>query len=337
MQIRELAAVNAETITSFSGDSPGGDAAELVARIARHAVPRWHFAMLNDDERSTAFAAALARHIRPGMHVIDIGSGSGLLAMMALRAGAGKVTTCEANPLLAEIARRVIAANGMSGDITVIPKISTELQVGRDLADRADLIVSEIVDCGLVGEGLLATMRHARRELLAPGGAIIPAIYRLHGALVESASIDGLNRVGSAAGFDVSPFNVAATSGYFTVRAQTWPLRALSAEVKLVEFDVAAGSLDDGECTVQVPVTSDGIVHGLLAWFEMDLGGFVLRSSPGGPESHWMQAYAPFPEPFPVAITESVEVILRWQGTQFHVFKNNGLARNNTQYPKVNR
>src|SRR5262249_45946357 len=71
-----------------------GELLEPVAlsRLAVRTVPRWHFAMLNDSERNDALAVALERVVRPGSHVLDIGSGSGLLAMVAARAGAGPRT-----------------------------------------------------------------------------------------------------------------------------------------------------------------------------------------------------------------------------------------------------
>ncbi|MEL7220183.1 MAG: 50S ribosomal protein L11 methyltransferase [Bacteroidota bacterium] len=43
---------------------------------------------------------------------MDIGTGSGLLAMMAARAGAQEVVACEMNPLLAEAASQIVEQNG---------------------------------------------------------------------------------------------------------------------------------------------------------------------------------------------------------------------------------
>ena len=161
--------------------------------------------------------------------MLDIGSGSGLLAMVAIRAGASRVYTCEENPLLAEIARQVISGYGMSDVITVLDKRSTDLVVGRDLDHRVDVVELEIVDCGLIGEGLLPTIRHARQHLLAPGG-LIPRSARLRGALINSQVIIGLNQVQDAAGFDVSLMNTFATRGHFPVRLSTWPPVALRAD-----------------------------------------------------------------------------------------------------------
>ncbi|WP_242902492.1 50S ribosomal protein L11 methyltransferase [Actinomadura terrae] len=315
-RVEELLAAGAEL-----QDTPSSATAfsALINKVTALTIPRWHFSMLNDAERCDAFALALEKNVRPGMHVLDIGSGTGLLAMMAVRAGAAAVTTCEADPLLAEITRRIVAEQGMSETITVVPKPSFLLRPGVDLARPADLVVTEIVDCGLVGEGLLPAMRHARAELLAPEGRLVPGSARLRGALIESKPISDLNRVGRASGFDVSLFNVAATVGHFPVRTATWPHRMLGGVAVLAEFDFARDPLEDGARRVLLPVAADGTAHAVLVWWEMDLGGgVVLRNSPDNTGSHWMQGFVSFRDPMPVRAGETLSVVLRWEGTKLY-------------------
>ncbi|WP_082119502.1 50S ribosomal protein L11 methyltransferase [Saccharothrix sp. ST-888] len=305
------AAIN-ETVTAVVNAS--APTSQLVGNLARDLIPRWHFAMLNDIERNGALATAVERQVKPGDHVLDIGAGTGLLAMMAAQAGAAKVISCEANPLMAEIATQVVAAHGLSDVITVIPRRSDELVVGRDIERPVDVIVSEIVDCGLIGEGILPTMRHAREHLLAPGGILMPPSARIHGALLQSSVVAGLNQVHNACGFDIGVINSLATVGHFPVRLHTWPHTMLSAATELVSFDFVHGSLDDGSRQVALTATADGIVHGVVAWFEMDLGARVtLRNAPDNKSSHWMQALIPLDPPVQVTAGQAVGVDLLWQ------------------------
>lgn len=295
-------------------------ASEAIARIAALTIPRWHFPMLNDTERNNAFARALRQRIEPGAFVLDIGAGTGLLAMMAARAGAGQVVTCETNPMLAEIATRVVAAHGMADVITVLPKSSTELRVGVDLARPVDMVVCEIVDCGLVGEGLLPSLRHAREQLLRPGGELMPTAARLRGFLVESEDLLRLNRVSEAGDFDVRLLNVAATRGHFPVRLRTWPYRLLTETVELASFDLLEGCLDDGSRSVACPAIHDGLAHALVAWFEMELApGIVLCNPPENVRSHWMQALVILDRPQPTRAGQTSPLEIRWEHGRLHV------------------
>lgn len=67
-----------------------------------------------------------------------------------------------------------------------------------------DVVVSEIIDRGLIGEGILPSLRHAREHLLADGGVLVPHSATVHAALLHSEMVLGLNRVDWAAGFAVS-------------------------------------------------------------------------------------------------------------------------------------
>ncbi|MEU3874908.1 MULTISPECIES: 50S ribosomal protein L11 methyltransferase [Streptomyces] len=293
---------------------------DAFARIARRTVPRWHFPMLNDAERNDALVTALERVIPPGASVLDIGSGSGLLAMAAARAGARKVVTCEMNPLLAEVARQVVDAHDLSETITVIGKPSHELEVGKDLDAPVDVLVSEIVDCGLIGEGLLPSVRHAREHLMAPGAVMLPTSARLIGQLVHSEAAVKLNQVAMADAFDVSLMNALATRGHFPVRLGTWPHRLMSHAGRVLEFDLVRDALEPGERPVSLTATDDGEVHALVVWFELDLDdGITLSNSPRNTTSHWMQGWVPFEKPVPVKAGEQVPFRLRWSDFQLSV------------------
>ena len=69
-------------------------------------VPLWHVPMMNDQKRNDAYYAALRAAVTSGSNVFEIGTGAGLLSMMAATLGAKTVTTCEAEPLIAAAAQR---------------------------------------------------------------------------------------------------------------------------------------------------------------------------------------------------------------------------------------
>ena len=143
--------------------------------------------MLNDAPRNEAFAAALAT-AAPGRRVLDIGTGTGLLALLAAKAGAASVVACDVFPPMAANAAANAARNGCGERVRVLLKRSSELSCGHggaDLPERADVLVFEVLDSELLGEGVLPTLRDAKQRLLQPGAAVIPARATVFAALVE--------------------------------------------------------------------------------------------------------------------------------------------------------
>ncbi|KAL7059237.1 hypothetical protein AAHC03_013149 [Spirometra sp. Aus1] len=150
--------------------------------------------MLHDFDRNRKYHEAICHVIR-GMkstdpnrliHVLDIGTGTGILAMMAARAGADTVTACEAFSPMAKCARRVIRANGLQHHVRVIGKRSTDLVIGHDMEQRANVLVAELLDTELIGEGALETYRHAADHLLTPDAVLIPCKARMFMQVLDS-------------------------------------------------------------------------------------------------------------------------------------------------------
>src|SRR5262249_15703150 len=96
-------------------------------KVLHNLVPGYHVPMMNDAHRKAAWDRALRAAIRPGMHVFEIGTGGGMLAMMAARAGAAHVTTCESHPVAAMLARELIAHNGFADRVTVLTARSQDV------------------------------------------------------------------------------------------------------------------------------------------------------------------------------------------------------------------
>jgi type II protein arginine methyltransferase len=262
-------------------------------QLFRRRVPRWHFPMLNDVQRNAAFESALGQLDLRGKVVLDIGSGSGLLAMMAARLGAEAVVSCEAERPIAAVAQQIVKQNGFADKVTIVPAMSFDLDPEVHLPRPADVLVTEIVDCGLVGEGMFPTVRHARKHLLRPDASILPAAAKITGRLIESDAVRRLNSVSRAAGFDVSAFNRFSTADYFPCRLNNWPHRFLSGPTDFFAFDFRADPLTPQRRTVTVKATGAGTVHGVAFWWQMAVGqGVALSNGPDNPESHWMQAVA---------------------------------------------
>jgi len=235
-------------------------------------VDRWHFAMVNDEARNRQFAAALERAITPQSVVLDIGAGTGLLSMMAARAGARQVIACEANPALATLAREVIRDNGCSDRIRVINKSSLQLDPDTDFPrhTRPDVLVAEVFDTMVIGEGALNTFTHACRYLLAPGATVIPRQAVLFAGLVESERLWREGGADQAAGFDLTRLNQFRPDS-IALEAASFGGRLLADAFPLFSFDLTGGPQTPAKVSLDIPILEAGICHALVYWIQLHL------------------------------------------------------------------
>jgi len=267
----------------------------LRGKMAAHIIPGWHLPMLADDERNNAYEKAINETIQDGDIVLDIGTGSGLLAMMAVRAGAAHVYACEMEEAMAILAKQVIAQNGLSDKITVINKHSTQLMIGEDLPTRADVLVTEIFDRALVGEGMLPTIIHARSALLKPNAKIIPQGASLRGCFVESPHFHRFHHVAEVNGFDLSAMNVLAhpmayKDGLINLK-QSQGRRLLSDPLEIKRFDFEKlGSLTF-RSEAETTIIADGTADAILMWFDLHLSeNSHYTTAHVESHNHWRQA-----------------------------------------------
>ena len=280
-----------------------------LGKLLRARVPQWHFLMLGDEARNAAYDAAIRRAVKPGALVLDIGTGSGLLAMMAVRAGAGHVFACEAEPALAAKAREIVRANGMDDRITIIPKRSLDLRVGQDLPRRVDVLISEIVDEVLLGEGIVRTLGHALSELVAEGAAAVPRTGVIYAMLVDSPALHQREHVRYAAGFDVSLFNEFSRYSCSAAELDRFDYHPLSRPIEVFRFDFTRPGIVAESRSLRLPITARGTGHALVTWFDLLLDDqHAVSSSPRSPSSHWTQVVHVCGNPPVVEVGDAVSV-----------------------------
>ena len=98
------------------------------------------------------FADAIKIAVNEDDYVLEIGTGSGILSMIAASAGAEMVVSCESSKMISNIAKKVVSENGMSEKISVVNKNSKDLVIGADLSRKVDVLISEILSAEFVGE-----------------------------------------------------------------------------------------------------------------------------------------------------------------------------------------
>lgn len=272
------------------------EARSQVQSLLSSKVPTWHFPMMNDAPRNGAFRAAIEARISAEDKVLDIGCGSGLLSLIAARAGAQAVYACESEPLVSQVATEVISRNELDDIIRVIPKRSTHMQVGVDLPDRLDMLVCEIFDVSLLGEDALNTIQDAKQRLLKPGAKVIPCGARVWCQLVESDELRARYHVDSAEGFDLSAFNRLRDPRVLQLDLKRFQYKALTEPTLAASFDFEGGLEMSGEGVFSVDVLSSGRADGFIFWYDLILDPdeeHVMSTSPHVEGTHWMQGFAP--------------------------------------------
>lgn len=293
--------------------APGdGEVRALSGELLAQTVPDWHFVITRDHIRNQAYADALARAIGTpdtvsDCLVLEIGTGTGILAMMAAQRGA-RVVTCEANPAIAAAARAVIAANGLSERITVVNRHSTALDIETDLGRPADILVSEIVSNDLLSECVLPAHADAATRLLKPDARVIPARGRVRIALAHDRD-GGRRGMPTDAGFDLSAFDRLARAHYeIGARNPRLALRGAPADLFTFAFD-GSQPATDGRTIVELR-SDGGDVNGIVQWIALDLDDEAQYENRPGAEqaSCWAPLFWPLAEPIATAQGETVKV-----------------------------
>ncbi|KAM9857277.1 protein arginine N-methyltransferase 9 [Aulostomus maculatus] len=326
MGFRDEAAGHFHKALKLRPDFP--EARENFYRVANWLVERWHFLMLNDQGRNKKYQQAIQKAVQSGCNtVLDIGTGTGILGMCAKKAGATEVYACELSKTMYELACEVVTANGMDGRIKILHMKSLDMEVPKDIPHRVSLVVTETVDAGLFGEGIIESLIHAWHHLLLPPqrgeneckdksatGRVVPAGATVFGMAVECLEIRRHNRlcvaeVGGlfmgAAGELRSPVSCSpepddSMEPYTTERLSrlpggykplTEPFTALSIDFNNVQELEGLSSREVQR--LRLPVIEEGELDALAVWFQLHLDEESSLSTGPQEDTCWEQAIYP--------------------------------------------
>lgn len=267
-------------------------------------VPLWHIPMMNEQERNQAYHDGLAAVVAPDKLVFEIGTGSGLVSMMAAKLGARQVVTCEAVGLVARTARKIIERNGLKDRITVLAKPSQAVRIGEDLPAQADILVHEIFSSELLGEHVLPAIEDARRRLLRPGGIVLPAAASIMVALVGGDDLARTIHAGESFGFDLRDFNAINAKKRPLYREDLSPV-LMSEPAEAFRFDFQRDSTFPAESKrLEIAATRAGRCYGLIQWIRIDMAeGVRFENHPSQRRAlaNWQHATFGFDEPIELA------------------------------------
>ncbi|XP_019850254.1 PREDICTED: putative protein arginine N-methyltransferase 9 [Amphimedon queenslandica] len=284
-------------------------------------VDRWHYLMLNDIQRNSNYFKAILSTVRSmessSTTVLDIGAGSGILSLMAVRAGAVKVFACELSDVMCELCQDVISANDMSDQIEVIHSVSTEL---TQLPERVSLIITETVDAGLLGELIVPSLRHAWTTFLQPnltnGHMIVPHVIPCGATVyvcpVECSEIRKQSKLLNPQLLPLThPIQITGSCKFNDTHSSLVQepyscerLSAIRGSFKYLSSPQVALSFNFADPAVPLPppnnlsfpILHEGRMDCLVSWFTLHLDrNHHISTSPSSSTS-WEQAIFPFNE-----------------------------------------
>jgi protein arginine N-methyltransferase 1 len=261
--------------------------------------------MISDSVRFDAYAKAISRCVRPGNVVAEIGSGPGVFALLACRAGAKRVYAIETEDVI-DVARQIAVANDLADRIQFFQSDSRK----TELPERVDVIVSDIRGVLPLFNGALASLQDAKKRFLAPGGVMIPRRDVVKAAIMECEEIySGLVAPWSTcvAGVELSIPRRLELNTTHGGRIKFEQLISRSQE--LCTLDYMGNSEPNTSAKLAFQAGRNGTGHGICVWFETELYEDIgFSSGPESPLTIYGQLFLPWLEP--VVIEEGQEILV---------------------------
>jgi predicted RNA methylase len=285
-----------------------------------------HVAMLNDRTRTSRLIAGIQEVVHPGDIVVDIGTGTGVLAVAAVRAGARHVYAIEATNFR-EFAREVFEANKVADRVTLQEGWSTQIS----LPELADVLVSDIIGSEPLAENVLEITADAVKRLLKPSARLIPNKVKIFGLPVTIPRSELMKHTFVAetvenwrSWYDInfSPLvEVARDSPHvFSINpplARDW--KTLSKPVLLADIDLKEIDQQAIDNTVAVTAEISGQLDGILEYFEMEVGPtthFSTHPAQTGPDSVRRNLVWVFADPLILRAGDKFTVTYQYRKTE---------------------
>ncbi|PAA81570.1 hypothetical protein BOX15_Mlig028945g2 [Macrostomum lignano] len=252
-----------------------------------------HEEMLKDEVRTTTYRNAMQhnKHLIRDKIVLDVGCGTGILSMFAVKSGAKHVYAIDCSNII-DHAKTIVQANGMADRITLIKGKVEDITLP---VEKVDIIVSEWMGYNLFYESMLNTVIYARDKWLGEKGLIFPDRCTLYLCAIEDRQYkdEKINWWDNVYGFDMSCIRrVAITEPLVDV---VDPKQLVTNCCLLKEIDIYTVTVDDLEFTspFSLACQRDDYIQAFVTFFNIEFTMCHKRTgfstSPDSRYTHWKQ------------------------------------------------
>jgi SAM-dependent methyltransferase len=262
----------------------------------------FHQLMLDDQIRMQAYKSAIQEAVKPGMVVLDLGTGSGILGLWALQAGAKYLYGIEVNRAIIPRARETIERGGFTGKYEIFEGFSHDI----NLPVQVDLVISEIIGNLGDNEGFVPILADARMRFLKREGHMLPLRVRCELVPVNATKAHGQvaakNCRALNAGYSLSDLmhRLAIKNPFNLYYDAIIPRACYLSEPRIARHFLFDGT-DEPVYEVQLafPVVTDGLFTGFKGSFVANLSASVVLDISGddiasrATSDSWKHCYLP--------------------------------------------
>ncbi len=268
-----------------------------------------HSNMLFDEERVNRYSEAIKQQVKPGDIVADIGTGTGLLAFLCIRAGAKRVHAMERSSAL-KWAEKLADHHGFSENIMFYADDSRNVE----LPEMVDVVLSETIGHIAFEEGMIESIIDAKSRFLSPNGKIIPqkASLKLVPVCEENIYKSSIECWENAWGIEYSLLRKDAVKACYLTEISDKEMMAIPQAIFKVDF-VTSEELPILDGTCQFKITRTGNVNGIALWFDAMLTPGIKLSSGPWNRTHWLQCFAPIEIPLQVKAGDNLRIDINMQ------------------------
>lgn len=252
--------------------------------------------MVSDQPRTSAFAAAIRETVRSSDVVLDVGTGTGILAMIAAQAGAKQVYAID-QAEIAKTAANLVKANHLAERVRIFRGPAADLELPK----KATLIISEWLGNAAFVEGMLDDLVVVRDKHLTKKGRMLPSEVDVILAPLDDSYLYHREGPGywrrDVEGLDFSSLEAVELGQGRATQIRIEPSSVLAEGQAISSVDLEACGPDDPWATGErsFRIQRDGVLNGFGIWFRARLSkSVVLDTGPGKTETHWSQTYLPF-------------------------------------------